>query len=164
MDEKSKRIWDIRLAVLTVLLSFLAIGAGVWQFLEQQRSNVILSSELQEDAAEIAFQREIYLIRLNAFSRTSNAIGQIITELDSDSISDAAFDSFLELYWGTLVLVESDRVEKRMIEFRREVLNLSTGWATNVDVKKSALALLNEIRLDLTLFDESNRRQPPPLK
>lgn len=149
MDENTKRRWDVRFAFVTVFLSLLTLAVGAWQFIENQRSNILLSSRLQSEAAELDFRREVYLIRLDALSKTSNAVGRVVTDLDLGRDIDESFGAFLELYWGTLVLVEGGELERNMVAFRREVLSFKDGWADEADLKARALELLEGIRLDL---------------
>jgi hypothetical protein len=149
MNEATKRRWDVRLGIAAPVLTVIGILVGVWQFNagEEDRRKLQEAATLHKDAME--FRRKLWLERLDAYRSVAALSGKIVAQAESDK-SDEQFKQavreFTAAYWGTMILVEDQDVEKAMVNFYLELVNFQGNWDT-LDRSQSPLSRL-KIRAD----------------
>lgn len=148
MDENKKRSWDVRLGIVTPLLTMIGVLVGVWQFNrgEDHRKQEAVAAEIQRGT--IGFKRRLWQEKLETYQKVTELAGKLVAT--SGKERDDAYKAFQTAYWGAMVLVEEPKVEKAMIAFDREYRDLRSGWSTEPDrLKVRADALARACRASL---------------
>ncbi len=131
MDEDRKRWWDVRLGIVTPILTVIGILIGVWQFNagENNRRREAAAAEEQRDT--IAFKRRLWQEKLDTYQKITELAGKIVTTSGQEQVG--AYKEFQAAYWGAMVLVEDQPVEAAMIAFDKEYRDLKSGWVKDHD-------------------------------
>lgn len=151
MTEEGKRKWDVALGAIAPLLTVVAIIVGISQFsaAQKHREKDERTSRIAESRTE--FERRLWLQKLETYGKIAEVVGDVLTAQEKPGVAgDAASRKFEQAYWGTMVLVEDKTVESAMIEFRRELRDLRTGFRSDSDrLKDRALILMKACRESL---------------
>jgi hypothetical protein len=151
VTEEGKRKWDVLLGAIAPFLTVVAIIVGIWQFdaAQKQREKDERTSRIAESRTE--FERRLWLQKLETYGKIADVTGEVLTAQEKPgAAADAASQKFEQAYWGTMVLVEDKTVESAMIEFRRELRDLRTGFRSDTDrLKDRALILMKACRESL---------------
>lgn len=146
VDElKRSSAWHRRfgqwIPLLGAVLPALALLFAIRQFTaEQEASRLQLkqSAEADKVANERAFMQPVLDLHLNTYVDAANAAGTLAgsaTEADRRK----AIDNFWRLYWGPMVMFETDEVARHMVAIG-DCLN-RRDQCSDGDLKRASLAL-----------------------
>lgn len=143
-DDGYKR-WDLRIKIAAPIITVIGLLVGVWQFTAGQ------SAQLQRQSAQIAendrleFKRRMWEKQLDTYMKVSGAVGRIATAEDDKELRKeiANFDA---LYWGEMIYVQDEAVEKTMVAFHVETRDFLNGVRTKDDLKRRANSLVEAFR------------------
>jgi hypothetical protein len=107
MTEESYRAWDTWLKVVGIV--GIAIGGifTYWQYFD--------GVTRQEKTALIEAQKPFLAQRQDLYGQAAKAVSVLATSADAKTLAEAEA-TFWSLYWGGLATVESEKVEKIMVE------------------------------------------------
>ena len=148
MDEASKRRWDVILGIVTPILAVAGILVGVWEFVAGQRANAEREFLLQERENRVAFCRELWLERLKVYGQVAATVGTFLAELD-DSVQKKTVDEFLAAYWGRMLLVEDEAVQRAMIRLHGELRDFQRARSSPERLKQRADTLNRALAISL---------------
>ena len=149
MDENSKRNWDVSLGVLTPVLTVAGVLVGVWQFnvgedhrrqLEQESSLEQVKLEIKK--GDLGYQRLLRQNRLQTYINVATLAGQIAAT-PRGAKWNAAAQAFESAYWGTMVMVEDEKVQQAMRDFHDELHDQASGWTHDANRLKVRADLLS---------------------
>jgi hypothetical protein len=149
MDEESKRKWDVRLGIVSPILTVAGVLIGVLQFNAGEQNKVRLANELQSHKDVVEFQRKLWLEKLDAYKSLVALAGKIAAAADQHdehpTAKPAIEDLWRELtaaYWGQSLFMEDQNVTKSLRAFYDTVRDFRGDWAKAdiVKVKVDALA------------------------
>lgn len=131
--------WGLRVSAISAFIAAIAIGIGVWQFLEESQRNRIAAA----DRALVEFNRSLWEEEFRTYRDISAAVGRMVAsvEIGDDGQFNQAEAAFREFYWGRAIFVESARIEKEMVKFRRRIVQFREGRLTDDQFKFAAKAL-----------------------
>lgn len=114
---KQSQAWNRRvgtiLPVLSALIPALALLIAFEQFSEQQMAQ----TRANQAASERAFMQPVLGRQMNLYFEVSAAAATLASSRDQQERANA-LDTFLRLYWGPLVMIESPDVSLAMKKFR----------------------------------------------
>ena len=105
MTEDTYRRISIRLQKIGMAGALLGVGLALWQY---------------HDSSKKQFQTPIWIKQVELYSSATETIGRLAFTEDKKEWNDARM-SFWELYAGSLILVEDDKVAKGMKAFGKKV-------------------------------------------
>jgi hypothetical protein len=138
MDDAKKRSWDILLGIIVPLVTVGGILVGVWQFNTGERNRTTLEYELIKQKDLTDFKRKLWLERLSSYKSIAGIAGQIAAYPRPDKKFDQLVQSFDSSYWGSMVLLEDDNVEKEMIKFHLAIGDYVHTRITSEKLKQHA--------------------------
>lgn len=148
MKEDSKDRWEIRLGLLGLALTLAGLIVGIWQFNAGENNRRLLDQEATLTRDRVEFKRRLWLERLEAYRKLAEVTGKIVSA-DNRKHREQFVRDFAALYWGTMILVEDQRVQKAMISYNLELRDYSTGWSDDERVRLRADELLSSCRASL---------------
>lgn len=125
------------LTIAGPVLTLVGIVVGIWQF------NVG-----EQNRQTLEFRRNIWLQKAQSCQDIARVVGDTVAHYDASRKNDEdLYRKFMSAYWGTMILVEDDRVEAAMKRFYLELRDVRSGWAKDSgDLKIKADALIKECR------------------
>lgn len=148
---KRRQAWDRRvgrlLPIISALVPVLALVFAVQQFANQQnltRDAMKRQAESERIAAERAFMQPVLSRQMNIYFEASAAAAKIASTQDSADKKKAQ-ETFWELYWGPLVMLESQPVSGAMKSFGACLAESPRCQ----ELKQRALALSSTLQSDL---------------
>ena len=150
MDEARKRLWDVWIGILGPVITVTAILVGIWQFNQGEHNRVVLENELIVKKDQVAFQRKLWLNRLDTYRALITLAGKIAAQTAEKGPKDPALDSLWQeltaMYWSQSIFVENDNVAERLKDFYATVRDFREGWANSKAVKIKIDALVQVCR------------------
>jgi len=147
---KSKPIHYLLIQFVPIITALVAVAGflwGVYQYQSQQTKNLEaqkLQSKQEVETAQQNFmkpwldsQREIYLQALTVASTVANTD-------DSEELKQATVE-FWNLYHGKMILVETDKVAKEMIDFGDCIKGACNRAKLNEQLHRLATAMANSM-------------------
>jgi hypothetical protein len=163
LSEAQKRKWDVRLGLISTFVAVSGFLVGVWQFNQGERNKVKLESTSIQEKDRIDLRRKLWLERLETYRATADTIGSISAHSTRDKDLDKQLRNFENKYWGTMILVEDENVEKAMAKFRDTAQDFRDGFKNADQLRRAAdrvvLALKNSVETDPVARDLQFQRQ-----
>lgn len=138
MDETAKRRWDVWLGIVGPIITVAGVLVGVWQYIDGE-----------ERKAAYEHASRLWTKRLETYSEVAKQAGRIAAPSSPES-AKAAFDEFMSLYWGEMILIEDPEVEGAMKDFRAEVEDYHKGRSNADRLKIRADALMKALKTSIT--------------
>jgi hypothetical protein len=141
--ESATKLWIDGFAAFA---TFMAIVIGVWQFNEQQESNLQaeISSRKYNDALE--FKRNSWERQHNIYLDIVGTVGAIVSEYSNRRTKDSAIAQFKLLYYGRAAFVEDSPVETAMKRFAEDIDDYLNGFLSQNDLKLDGLNLVDKCK------------------
>lgn len=146
MEEGEKRLWEVWLGFAGSFLTAIGILFGVWQFNRGEENKVRLENQLLLRKDEIDFQRRLWLERLTIYRSVSETAGKVVARIDDPAAMREAIREFMTAYWGTMIFVEDEAVEKATVAFFVEIQDFQNGWGSVEKLKFRANELIKAYR------------------
>lgn len=121
MTEEAYRKWDVAAKIIAPILTVAGILVGVWQFSAEQREQLKRQSIMLSENDKLDFKRRMWEKQLEVYTKVNNIVGKIATSNQNDKKLLAEIDNFYSLYWGDMIYVKDEAVEKAMIDFHLEI-------------------------------------------
>lgn len=162
MEDRTKNTWDVGLGIVSPVLTLVALLVGIWQFNEGENHRRDERVRTEAAAADMDFQRRLWLQRQDTYRQVSELVGEVIASRNTIGVqADRTYEKFLAAYWGAMILVEDPDVEFSMKMFYLELLDLKSGWVTDdKNLKARADQLVKACR---THLEKSAPRSRPTL-
>jgi hypothetical protein len=146
MNEETYRKWDVTLKLFAPLLTVLALLVSVWQFTREQRAQIERQYQLIAQNDMIEFKRRLYDKQLDVYMKISTVVGRIAsTDQNKDQLMKD-IEQFYSLYWGEMIYVADENVEKAMIDFHVEIQDFLKGIGTKDRLKERGYNLIQVCR------------------
>ena len=145
MQDTEYRKWDIRVKLITTMLTITSIFLGLYQFNTSQTNNIKLEHQLIKTRDSIETVNKMWEQKINVYTEVGTAIGNILANIGKDS-TDKYIRDYLILYYGKSILVQDTTVQNKMNNFRLEILLYNKGYATEGDIKEKGRLLGEAIR------------------
>lgn len=128
--------WKLLVGALSATVAAVAVGIGVWQYVEEGKRNRQAASERNL----LEFNRALWEEEFTTYRDISAAVGDLIAavEMGNAEARKEAETAFRALYWGRSVFVETDSIEAQMVTFRRRINQYGEGRLTKDQIKKAA--------------------------
>ncbi len=146
MDEETKRHWDVRLGIVTPIVTLLGIFGGLWQFQVGEASREKEARESFSREKTLDFRRQLWLQQLDAYRTISKTAGAIVAYHEDKAKLEELNRAFLADYWGVMILVEDEEVSRAMIGFFLEIKDYQAGWSDGDRLKHRASQLVDACR------------------
>jgi hypothetical protein len=151
MDEERKRIWDICLGVVGPILTVVGLLLGVWQFNRGEENKTKLQYQLIQKQDTVEFQRKLWLERLSTYKAIAEQAGKIASTEKTDRRFKGYVQDFDASYWGLMIFVEDESVEKAMMDFHVDLADYQLGRSDGDQVKRRAAELVTACRKSVAL-------------
>lgn len=146
MNEETYRKWDIGLKIVAPILTVAGLLIGVWQFSREQAAQLERQYQLIAENDRNEFKRKAWEKQLDVYTKVSGVVGRIASGDQSKDQMKKDIDQFNSLYWGDMIYVEDEAVEKAMIDFHVEIEDFVKGVGTNDRLKVRANDLIHACR------------------
>ena len=127
------------------LLTVATIFIGLWQFDRGEQSRLRLEHSLIQRKDELDFARQLWLERMKQCGNVAALAGKIIAHV-GDEQQKLLNTEFEAAYYGAMIFVEDEDVEKAMIRFRVALKDFSDGWVDVDHLKIRADELIKVCR------------------
>src|SRR5260370_37539061 len=127
MNEETYRKWDVGMKIVAPILTVAALLVGVWQFIRGQSAQLERQYQLIAENDRIEFKRKVWEKQLDVDLKISSVVGRIASGDQSKDQLTKDIDQFNSLYWGDMIYVEDQAVEKAMIDFHVEIQDFLKG-------------------------------------
>lgn len=148
MTEDQRNRWELVFKGFGPLLTVVAIIVGVWQFDtgERNRQRQEVESLVKRDRLE--FRRRLWVGKLETYKQLAELTGEVIATHEMlGPRADEAYSKFIKTYWGAMMMVQNDEVERAMIAFQAELVDYRSGWSKDIGrLKDRADILLKKCR------------------
>lgn len=149
MNEDRKRIWDIRLGVVTPIIAIASLWVGFFQFEQSETDHIRLQHELAERTSRLEFRRTLWLAKVKAYQTVTELAGAISADPEHALQPHAAADQFMVSYWGVMYLNEGPEVEHQMILLADEIRHIRGGEGDKTRLRLKALKVISVMRAEL---------------
>lgn len=125
---------DLVIKIVGLFLTLATIWVSVRNFDDEQRQRV-----------ELEFRGKLWLEKLNACRSLGDLVGQVTAAAGSDGFQ-AAVVKFRADYWGPMILVEDQAVQRAMVDFNLTIDDFQSRRKNENQLKAPAVLLLKECR------------------
>lgn len=146
MDEPTYRRWDVGLKIVAPILTVAALLVGVWQFTSGQAAQLERQYQLIAENDRLEFKQRVWEKQLDTYMKISGVVGRIASGNQSKGELMKDIDQFNSLYWGDMIYVEDEAVEKAMIDFHVEIEDFLKGISEKDRLKIRADSLVKACR------------------
>jgi hypothetical protein len=146
MNEEIYRKWDVGLKIIAPILAVAGLLAGVWQFTREQAAQLERQYQLIAENDRLEFKRKVWEKQLDVYMKVSNVVGRLASGNQSKDQLTKEIEQFDSLYWGDMIYVEDEAVEKAMIDFHVEIQDFLKGVGTRDRLKVRADSLIRACR------------------
>ena len=146
MDDATYKTWDLRLKLIAPILTIAGLLVGVWQFTEGQSAQLERQYQLAADNDRMEFKRRVWEKQQEAYMKISSVVGKIASGNQSKEELMKDITLFDSLYWGEMIYVEDEAVEKAMMDFHLGIRDYLNEIGTEERLKVRADALIKACR------------------
>lgn len=146
MDEPTYRKWDVALKIVAPILTVAALLVGVWQFTREQAAQLERQYQLIAENDRLEFKQRVWEKQLDTYMKISSVVGRIASRNQDKKELMKDVDQFNSLYWGDMIYVEDETVERSMIDFHVEVEDFLKGDSDKDRLKIRADSLVKACR------------------
>ena len=162
MDEDRKRSWDVRLGVVSPIVTIVGLLIGVWQFNTGEENRVKLENQLLIHKDTIDFKRKLWQEKLDTYRNLVVLAGKI-TAVVGQSVDHAKLDPLAQdltaAYWGQSVFVEDPEVAEALRKFHQAVTDYQAGLQGAEPADEKVKVTANSLS---AACKASISRSPPP--
>jgi uncharacterized protein YxeA len=147
MDDPTYKKWDIRVKLITVIISISAAFIGIYQFNKGQKNVVILEQNLIAKRDSVNTVNRLWEHKIKVYTEIGSSIGAILAYEKRDSTLDRYIKNFEILYYGEGIMVEDSTIAARMNKFKDEIKTYKdTGYISLNQLKLLGMGLVNKIK------------------